>query len=70
MGTTKTERQDMNIIDGDRIEIREQNHTATGTVVGVEDGIVLADFGGERVGRIPVEFLAANPSTHRVIKTN
>jgi hypothetical protein len=49
----------MNILNGDTIEIREQNYTDRGIVVDVEyaegaDYYVLADFGGNEPGRIPV----------------
>jgi hypothetical protein len=51
----------MNILNGDIIAIREENYHDNGVVVDVEyptdgsaDYYVLADFGGEGLGRIPV----------------
>jgi len=68
----------MNIIDGDIIQIREERYSADGVVVGVEIGtdydgteatFVLADFGGEQPGRIPMRRFEENSDTLMVVKT-
>jgi len=68
-----------NVIDGDLIQIREERHSADGVVVGVERAydphadaeidFILADFGGEQPGRIPLREGRMPSRNHHHVKT-
>jgi hypothetical protein len=75
--TETTQEPTVNIINGDTIEIREENYSADGIVVGIEVGpnwegvettFVLANFGNETLGRIPLTN-GTLPKTHTLRKT-